>query len=221
MATNSNNLSGLLRSSTKVNGQSVSKLLGATNLVAGSSGQSSSVSSSRLPSSSQGGLKASSSTAKTPSLGIMFGNAPSSALKSNSSGSQWTDLLKQATSGNGLASAFTGGFGGLGGIGSLVSGVMNLFGGGKKNPPALTPFQLPESQQRSASIGAQSSSTGVGLSMGSSAQATGVYGTPSNVQNASPGVNSQWFIDNSNNIAQAVKTAMLNSSSLNDVVSEV
>lgn len=221
MAKSSNNLSGLLRSSNRINGQSVSKLLGATNLVAGSSGNSSSGSSSRLPSAGQGGLKTTSLGAKAPSLGINFGNAPSSALKSNSSGSQWTDLLKQATSGNGLASAFTGGFGGLGGIGSLVSGIMNLFGGEKKNPPALTPFQLPESQQRTATIGAQSSSTGVSLLMGSSAQATGVYGTPGNVQNASASANSQWFIDNSNNIAQAVKTAMLNSSSLNDVVSEV
>lgn len=221
MARNSNNLSGILRSSNRINGQSVSKLLAATNLVGSPSGDLSAGSSSRVPSGAQGGFKNTSLAAKMPSLGINFGSAPSSALTSNSSGNHWTDLLKQATSGNGLASAFTAGFGGLGGIGSLVSGIMHLFGGGKKNPPALTPFQLPESQQRTATIGAQSSSAGVSLSMASSEQVTGVYGTPGDVQNASAGVSSQWFIDNSNNIAQAVKTAMLNSSSLNDVVSEV
>jgi hypothetical protein len=221
MAKNSNNLSGLLRNSNKINGQSVSKLLGATNLVAGSSGGSSSGSSSRLPSTAQSGLKATSLTAKSGQLGISFGNAPSSALKSDSSGSQWTDLLKQATSGNGLASVFTGGFGGLGGIGSLVSGIVNLFGGGKKNPPALTPFHLPDSQQRTASIGAPSSGSGVTAAVGSSAHATGVYGTPGQTQAPPSNTDSQWFVDNSNNIAQAVKTAMLNSNSLNDVVSEV
>jgi hypothetical protein len=211
MAKNSNNLSGLLRGS--------SKLLSGTNLITGTSGSSSSRSSSRLPSITQDGLKATSFMAKSSLLGMNFGHAPNSALESSSAGSQWTSLLKQATSGNGLASAFTGSFGGLGGVGSLVSGIMSLFGGGKKTPAALTAFELPSSQQRTVSIGSPVSSSGSVAN--ANAQATGIYGTPSQAQSAPSSVDSQWFLDNSNNIAQAVKTAMLNSNSLNDVVSEV
>ena len=92
---------------------------------------------------------------------------PVRPLTSSSSGSQWTSLLKQATSGNGLASAFTGGLGGLGGVGSLVSGIMNLFGGGKKTPAALTAFELPTSQQRTVSIGSPVSGS---VSLGSAGQ---------------------------------------------------
>jgi len=213
MAKNSNNLSGLLRGP--------SKLLSGTNLITGTSGSSSSRSSSRLPSTAQDGLKTASFTAKSPLLGINFGHAPSSAIASSSSGSQWTSLLKQATSGNGLASVFTGSFGGLGGVGSLVSGIMSLFGGGKKTPAALTAFELPSSQQRTVSIGSPMSSPGATANVGANAQATGIYGTPGQVQPVPSSIDSQWFLDNSNNIAQAVKAAMLNSNSLNDVVSEV
>lgn len=213
MAKNSNNLSGLLRGS--------SKLPPGTSLITGTSGGSSSRSSSRLPSATQDGLKTTSFMAKSSLLGISFGHAPGSALASSSSGSQWTSLLKQATSGNGLASAFTGSFGGLGGVSSLVSGIMSLFGGGKKTPAALTAFELPSSQQRTVSIGSPASSSGATANLSANAQATGIYGTPGQAQPVPSSVDSQWFLDNSNNIAQAVKTAMLTSNSLNDVVSEV
>jgi hypothetical protein len=50
---------------------------------------------------------------------------------------------------------------------------------------------------------------------------TGIYGSSGQAQSTPSNTDAQWFLDNSAQIAQAVKKAMLNSNSLNDVVSEV
>lgn len=92
---------------------------------------------------------------------------------------------------SGVASLFGGGLS-LTGIGSLVSGVVSLFGGHEKSLPTLTPFQLGPSQNESITI--------AGGAITASTQS---------------------IQDHSAQIAQAVKTAVLNSSSLNDVLSEI
>lgn len=220
MANSNDNLSRLLTGSSKIDGQSVSKLLATTNLVTGSTAGTTSNSSRAFAPGTQNGLKSSSLAAKSSLTGIKFGNAPRSALTSSATGNQWTSLLKQAASGSGVASAFSGGLSGLGGIGSIVSGIMGLFGGNKNSLPALTAFHLSDSQEHSASIGAASYSGNTGQ-ISSNATAGGTNGSPGAAQSAPSNFDSQWFLDNSNNIAQAVKNAMLNSNSLNDVVSEV
>ena len=220
MAKSNDNLSRLLTGSSKLDGQSVSKLLAITNLVTGSTAGTTSNSSRAFAPGTQSGLKGSSLTASSSLTGIRFGNAPGSALTSSATGGQWANLLKQAASGSGVASAFSGGLSGLGGIGSIVSGIMGLFGGNKNSLPALTAFHLPDSQEHSASVRAASYSVNTGQ-ISSSATADGANGSPGTAQSASSNFDSQWFLDNSNNIAQAVKNAMLNSNSLNDVVSEV
>jgi hypothetical protein len=105
-------------------------------------------------------------------------------------------LLEQAASG-GLASAFGGSFGlgSITGLGSIISGIASLFGGGKKTLAPLQEFHLPAAQNQTMSVGAN-----------------GESGT---------NVTSQSLQDHSAQIAQAVKTALLHSSSLNDVIAEI
>jgi hypothetical protein len=167
----------------------------------------------------------SSITGKVTLEGITFGRPSQSSSKSgSSSGSEWTSLLKHTASG-GIASALSGGFGGIGGIGSLVSGIFSLFGGGgggTKTPPPLVEFQLPNPQQQTLYL----SSTGSSLYQGgveqSSVPAGGAtYGNSGQIQTSGAAPGAEWIQEQSAQIAQAVKTALLHSSSLNDVIAEI
>lgn len=221
MAKNNDSLSGFLKNPSRVNGQSASKLLAVTNLVTGSdAGRAGSSGTLRAPG-AQSGLPAFSLTSKVSLTGIKFGNAPGSAVTSAGTGNQWTNLLNQAASGGGINSLLGGSLQGLGGVGSIISGIVNLFGG-NKSVPALTAFRLPDSQEHVASVRAGADTSVSTGSTSKSVSASGIYGSPTTTSpSSSPNVDAQWFMDNSNNIAQAVKSAILNSSSLNDVVSEV
>jgi hypothetical protein len=128
-------------------------------------------------------------------------------VSSPSSGPDWSGLAKQVASG-GAASLFNSGSmsAAFGGLGSLISGITSLFGGGdKKTLPALQLFQLPDAVNQTVHV--QS-----GASAGANSSAVHVH-----VQ----AMDTQSFLNRSNDIARAVKTAMLNSHSLNDVVSEL
>jgi hypothetical protein len=129
---------------------------------------------------------------------LSFGKAPHTATKVSQSTSSWSHLLSQTTSG-GLAGTVSGSFGFGGGIGSLITGIASLFGGGKTTPPALVAYQLPASQQETISIG-------------SSVPNTGMYGGPSSAA---------LFESQSGQIVKSVRQALLNSSSLNDVIAEL
>jgi hypothetical protein len=126
---------------------------------------------------------------------INFGTASRAATRNPQTSSTWSKLLSSTTSG-GLANTLSGVAGFSGGISSLISGLTNLFGGGKTAPPALVAYQLPTSQQQTISIG-------------SSVTTPGVYGGPAST---TP------FQNQSGQIVQTVKQALLNSSSLNDVI---
>jgi hypothetical protein len=141
-----------------------------------------------------------------PSAGLTFGKPSSSqALNptSSSSGFNWGSLGKELSSGNGLAGMLSSGLASFGGIGSLVSGISHLFGGGQKSLPALQLFQLPDAVNRTVHINSAN---------GASSPSINVH-----VQ----ALDSQSFITRSNDIAKAVKSAMLNSHSLNNVVAEI
>ncbi|MBV9301367.1 MAG: hypothetical protein JOY53_04560 [Acidobacteriaceae bacterium] len=149
--------------------------------------------------------------------GIKFGRPSSSSQKASSSGSEWTNLLKQTASG-GIASAFTGSFGGIGGLGSLISGIVGLFGGGAKSTlPPLVEFQLPASEQQTVYV----SATGNSVYQGNAVQSSGIGGSAGGSQNSGSGPDTYWIQAQSAQIAQSVKTAILNSSSLNDVIAEL
>ncbi len=105
------------------------------------------------------------------------------------------------------------------GLSSLVGGLFNLFGGGKAKPAPLVRFALPAQVQAEAGISqglrdrivpVDSSSTGQPRQM------SGIVG----MQQASP-VNGQWFLDRSDQIANAVREALLNGHGLSDVVNEL
>ncbi len=158
------------------------------------------------------GLRATSSSSGTNPKGIQFGHpSGSGTATSSSSGSIWPNLLKQ-TANSGLSSLLGGGAG----IGSLVSGLLHLFGGGGKSaPPPLVKFQLPSPQEQTVYVGSNGTSSYPGDSVQSSA-------SPGAANAANSGAaNSQTLRYQSTEIAQAVKTALLNSSSLNDVISEL
>jgi hypothetical protein len=142
--------------------------------------------------------------------GIEFGSPSDNRTSPAQGTSEWMHLLKATTSG-GLASAFGGGIlSALGGLGGLASGVSKLFKGEKKTPAPLTLFHLPDSQNQSLSFG-----SGV-LHSPSASPAYGVATPGANQPNQQPPYQYQ-----SAQIAQAVKQALLQSSSLNDVIAEL
>lgn len=170
---------------------------------------------SKLNASAFSGIRKQSIATGSPnSAGINFG-LPSSrkSLLQTSSGTNWTELASRVASG-GTTSAFSGnsGSGALSklGLGPLISGIAGLFGGSKtKTLPALQLFQLPNAVNQTVHLNNSAAQRG---SSGSNGSTIHVH-----VQ----AMDSQSFMNRSGDIAKAVKNAMLNSHSLNDVVSEL
>lgn len=220
MANSKNNKSSLLKNLSGVKG--VSGTLSPTDLVSQVQGGSAE----KTPSvRTSGDTKADSISGKVVPQSIQFGKPSQSSSKAApSSGSEWTNLLKQTASG-GIASALSGGLGRIGGIGSLISGIVNLFGGGggKTTPPPLVEFQLPNSQQETVYVNSKASSVYEGSAVQVAGPATGAagYGKSGQMQTSGSSPNAEWVQEQSSQIAQAVKNALLNSSSLNDVIAEI
>lgn len=202
MAKSSNNLSGIINKISKSRGSAGGARL--TNLVSESTAGSTSAKTVKPIRSSD--LKAVSDSAKSTPNPIRFGTAPSQRTTTSSSGSEWSNLLKQTASG-GIASILGGGMG----IGSLVSSIGNLFGGGGGTAaPPVVAFQLPSSQEHTLYLSSQGTEAG--------RTGSGIYGS---TKIGTSGVGGQILQYQSSQIAQAVKTALLNSSSLNDVIAEI
>jgi|SRR5579862_3928854 len=101
----------------------------------------------------------------------------------------------------------------------LVSLFSGLFGGGQSQPAPLTPFSLPPSLNLESTTGYQPVSWGEN---GSPRAAGGAMQTaPQQVTVQVQALDSQSFLDHSDEIAQAVRQAMLNMNSLNDVVTSL
>jgi hypothetical protein len=116
------------------------------------------------------------------------------------------------------ASSFLGG--GLSSLSPLIGGILSLFGGGGGQSVAVpSPFMLPVPVQSEAGLTGSPgqvtpvSYTGTGQPRGQSA------GAPAQVTIQVNAMDSQSFLDHSDDIASAVKHAILNSNSLNDVIS--
>ncbi len=212
--------SGLVKqlSSPRVGGLSGSKLLAVPDLV--NQTQNNTEAQAKAPSSRD--ARALSMSAKNTPTGIRFGNPSSSGTRASRSSSSSLNLLRQTASG-GIANAFTGGLGAVAGLGGLVSGIMSLFGGGSHNTlPPLVPFQLPQSQEQTVYVSSKGSTTFQGTNVEQSSLPTPTGNIPAASNPASlSGTGSQAFQIQSSQIAQAVKTALLNSSSLNDVIAEI
>ena len=120
-----------------------------------------------------------------------------------------------------VASTLTGGL--LGGLSPILSGVLSLFGGGGSSTPTpLTTYIPPPSLQFQGANGpgatvqgADYGQSGAPRAIGSSPQST----TQITVQVQA--IDSQSFMDHSHDIATAVREAVLNMNSLNDVISDL
>lgn len=118
------------------------------------------------------------------------------------------------------AAGFLGG--GLGAL-PLVSGLLGLFSSPKSNP-VLPKYWAPPSLSIQNAVDAQGHAGPAAYDQyGSPRAATGasVAPTPSNITVNVQAMDSQSFMDHSFEIAQAVRQAMLNLHSINDVVNEL
>jgi hypothetical protein len=117
------------------------------------------------------------------------------------------------------ASSFFGG--GLSSLSPLLGGLLSLFGGGGGQTLAVpAPFMLPAPVQSQAGLTASAPGQVVAASYGETGQPRGQSaGASPQVTIQVNAMDSQSFLDHSDDIAMAVKQAILNSSSLNDVIS--
>jgi hypothetical protein len=139
-------------------------------------------------------------------------SAIDSSSQSNSGGSSALDTI-----GSVAASVFENELG----LAPLIDGLMSLFGGsgGSTTPPPLSSYAAPESVQFEGDVYRSANTTDWSGSGGTQSGAPLPTNTQITVQvNA---MDSQSFLDHSQDIANAVRQAMLNSNSLNDVVSDL
>ena len=102
----------------------------------------------------------------------------------------------------------------------LVSLFSSLFGGGQSEQPApLTPLSLPSSLNLESTTNNQNVVWGEnGLPKSAASQPAGA---PQQINIQVQAMDSQSFLDHSDDIAQAVRQAMLNMSSINDVITNL
>jgi hypothetical protein len=101
----------------------------------------------------------------------------------------------------------------------LVSGIVGLFSGGssKSSLPPLERFQLSASQAETVYVSSKTiSGQDASMGQGESKNGGGIYG--SGAGKGSTAANHSY---DAGQIAQAVKQALLNSSSLNDIIAEI
>jgi hypothetical protein len=162
------------------------------------------------------------STAVKNVTGIRFGSPSNSRTPTSHSSNQLTNLLQHAASG-GFASAFTNGLSGIAGFGGLVSAAIHLFSGGHaRTLPPLVEFRLPQPQEQTVYVSSKGSTTFQGTAVEQASTTTssrGIYTGSSEAGNSA--ASGQALRYQSGQIAQAVKNALLNSSSLNDVIAEI
>jgi hypothetical protein len=132
-----------------------------------------------------------------------------------------------APEGDSTATAVLKTIGMVSGVGPLVTGLLKLFGsgGGTTEPPVLTPYSLPERVSVEAGVAQDRSfvplsysQSGIGRSSAPRAESSGPL--PQIQVNVSA-MDSRSFLDHSDEIARAVREAMLRSHSLNDIVAEL
>jgi hypothetical protein len=114
---------------------------------------------------------------------------------------------------------------GLGsGLSPLISGLMSLFGGGGgSSTTAVTPYiqPLPVNLQAGFSGSSAGGASGVDYGEGGQPRQTTAAAAQQQITVQVQAMDSQSFLDRSNDIAAAVRKAMLETSTLNDVIREV
>ena len=121
----------------------------------------------------------------------------------------------------GIASTLTGG---LLSVSPILSGIMSLFGGGgSSTQPPLTPFYLPPTVNFQEAIAAGPGGPQLpGADFGQNGQPRTMTQAPApQITIQVQAMDSRSFMDHSGDIAQAVRDAMLNMHSINDVISNL
>jgi len=195
-------------------------ILAAFNRASGSLSGNSSVAGSGgslLPTASQGLTDALAQATQVISSQTQATSTNTEALATNSEAKAASSGTSEVASVANTASQFLGGGLSLMPLVSLFSG---LFGGGQSQQPApLTPFSLPPSLNLASTTSNQDVSWGEnGLPRTSGSSSAN---TTQQITVQVQAMDSQSFLDHSDDIAQAVKQAMLNMSSLNDVVTNL
>ncbi len=120
----------------------------------------------------------------------------------------------------GAVSSFLGG--GLSSVSPLVGGLLSLFGGGGGQTLAVEPpYMLPSPVESEAGVTASAPGQVMPVSYGGTGQPRAAVGSSTQITVQVSAMDSQSFLDHSDDIAMAVKQAILNSSSLNDVIAEL
>jgi len=151
--------------------------------------------------------------------------ANTTAIQQNTSSHGSTGSTEGASSIAGTIESFLG----IGsGLSPLISGLISLFGGGGGSHPApLTPYIQPLPIQLNAGFGNANAGAvfAVTPSEGGAPNPIPATGAASTVSSAGPQItvqvramDSQSFLDHSNDIAMAVRQAMLETTVLNDVI---
>ncbi len=142
-----------------------------------------------------------------------------------------TSAISANTSAKGSGASMAGSVGnamldflGLGtGLSPLISGLVSLFGGGgSSQPTAVTPYIQPLAVNLEAGFSGSSAGGASGVDYGQGGhprQVTAAAQQQITVQVMA--MDSQSFLDRSNDIAAAVRKAMLETSTLSDVIREV
>ncbi len=111
-----------------------------------------------------------------------------------------------------------------GGLSPIITGLLSLFGGGSSQPtPAPAPFKLPTPIQYQAGLTGSGTGTSVQpVDQGQSGQVrTQSASSAPQVTIQVNAMDSRSFLDHSEEIANAVKQAILSSNSLNDVIADL
>lgn len=118
-----------------------------------------------------------------------------------------------------------------GGLPGLIGGLIDIFGGGNKTPPPnLVPFELPPPVQFQGGIDGPGGGgvtavdfgqNGAPRTAGPTNSGQGPAGGSQQITIQVNAMDSKSFLDHSDDIARAVRQAMLQSNSLNDVVAGI
>jgi hypothetical protein len=143
-----------------------------------------------------------------------------------------TQALTQDTSSHGsrgitsmLGNAASTLTGGALSLSPILSGILSLFGGGASSaPPPLVPFYLPPSvgfQAANTAAPAGSQVTGLDFTQAGTPCAMSAPAPAPQITVQVQAMDSRSFLDHSHDIAQALRDAMLNMHSINDVIGDI
>ena len=137
------------------------------------------------------------------------------------------NTIAKASGGGSVAGTITsvasGLLGGGGLLSPILSGIFSLIGGGgaKAAPAPLVPFQLPAAIQYQGGLTANGQVSAVDYSQGGAPRVTPGNAAAPQVTIQVNAMDSRSFLDRSDDIAMAVRHAILHSSPLNDVIAEL